>query len=100
MVREAIESLRSCFRPHDPHHHTLDTLEQVLVRTFISVTSFLSLMLELWRIHLVYKCIITIISNFLLFILKIMYKCQCTLKLCGNRRKRGTQTILDEGKKW
>lgn len=51
MVREAIESLRSCFRPHDPHHHTLDTLEQVLVRTFISVTSFLLLMLELWRIH-------------------------------------------------
>ena len=29
VVREAIESLRSCFRPHDPHHHTLDTLEQV-----------------------------------------------------------------------
>lgn len=53
MVREAIESLRSCFRPHDPHHHTLDTLEQVLVRTFISVTSFLSLMLELWRIHFI-----------------------------------------------
>lgn len=46
-----------------------------------------------------YKCIITIISNFLLFILKIMYKCQCTLQLCGNRRKR-TQTILAEGKKW
>ena len=29
VVREAIESLRSCFRPHDSHHHTLDTLEQV-----------------------------------------------------------------------
>ncbi|CAH3189594.1 unnamed protein product [Porites evermanni] len=28
VVREAIESLRSCFRAHDPHHHTLDTLEQ------------------------------------------------------------------------
>lgn len=28
-----------------------------------------------------------------------MYKCQCTLQLCCNRRKRGTQTILDEGKK-
>ena len=53
VVREAIESLRSCFRPHDPHHHTLDTLEQVLVRTFLSVTSFLSLMLELWRIHFI-----------------------------------------------
>ena len=31
VVREAIESLRSCFRPHDPHHHTLDTLEQVAI---------------------------------------------------------------------
>ena len=31
VVREAIESLRSCFRPHDPHHHTLDTLEQVTI---------------------------------------------------------------------
>ena len=31
VVREAIESLRSCFRPHDPHHHTLDTLEQVII---------------------------------------------------------------------
>ena len=29
VVREALESLRSLFRPHDPHHHTLDTLEQV-----------------------------------------------------------------------
>lgn len=31
VVREAIESLRSCFRPHDPHHHTLDTLEQSII---------------------------------------------------------------------
>lgn len=31
VVREAIESLRSCFRPHDPHHHTLDTLEQSVI---------------------------------------------------------------------
>lgn len=35
VVREALEGLRSCFRPHDPHHHTLDTLEQ-------SISSILS----------------------------------------------------------
>ena len=46
VVREAIESLRSCFRPHDPHHHTLDTLEQV-------VTSFKHLT------HLIHVCVIT-----------------------------------------
>lgn len=31
VVREAIGSLRNCFRPHDPHHHTLDTLEQSIL---------------------------------------------------------------------
>ncbi|XP_048588939.1 dixin isoform X2 [Nematostella vectensis] len=30
MVREAIQSLRECFRSHDPHQHTLDTLEQTI----------------------------------------------------------------------
>ncbi|XP_078379226.1 dixin-like isoform X2 [Oculina patagonica] len=31
VVRDAIQSLRSCFKLHDPHHHTLDTLEQSII---------------------------------------------------------------------
>ena len=42
VVREAIESLRSCFRPHDSHHHTLDTLEQVMYDSFFVTTNEIS----------------------------------------------------------
>ncbi|KAM6984114.1 dixin-like isoform 2-T2 [Tautogolabrus adspersus] len=31
LLRDALRSLRNNFRDHDPHHHTLDTLEQGIV---------------------------------------------------------------------
>lgn len=31
LLRDALRSLRSNFRDHDPQHHTLDTLEQGIV---------------------------------------------------------------------